>query len=274
MQSKLGKYSLLAFATAAGIMQAQLQDGGAPSGGTTEPPKDDGKKKPEIVKADKPAAPTDYVEMSPQVFHFKTEKLRNEKGEEIGTGKKHPSVEIYLPVPKPDRLAEILTAGPDQFVKERELLMQAVTDQIYRVARSQINEIREKDSASNITPASLNYDKLDWTAIANMPKSERGAYAPDEEELKSFFDSYLEVMPAATNKSKEKIENHVLCFKTNFKKQRAQKEILEMFRDALAVYVSNAGEEAVEENSDVIEYYSNKLNRLLKAEETITMDDL
>lgn len=275
MQAKFGKFALLAIAAGA-FMNAQLQEGGAPSGGPTDVSNDkkDEKKKPEIIKAPAPSAPTDYVDMSAQIFHFKTEKLRNEKGEEIGTGKKHPSVEIYLPVPKSDRLVEFLQNPEGKFTKERELLMTAVTDQIYRVARMQINELRDKQADAAITPASLNYDKLDWTAIANMPKSERGAYVPEEEDIKAFLESYQEIMPAATNKSKEKIENHVLCFQTGFKKQRAQKEILEMFKDALAIYISQAGEAAVEEHADVIEYFSNRLERMLKSEEKITMEDL
>lgn len=244
-------------------------------------------KKPVIIKAEAPAPVNGYVDMKPNIFHFKTETLRNEKGEEIGKGKKHPSVEMYLPIPKAEKLVEFLQQ-PDTFTKEvdgkqvtspnleKALILEAITDQIYRVARAQINELRTNDKTKDvpITPASLNYDKLDWTFIANMPKSERGAYAPDDEELKAFLDHYLEIMPAATNKTKEKIENHVLCFKTGFKKQRAQKEILEMFQDALAIYVTKAGESALEEHSDVIEYFSNKLTKMLKAEENITMDDL
>ncbi len=269
---QIGKHNI-AILAAMGAMAAMVHDDqpGAAGGGTA---KAEEKKKPEIVKAEAPAAPNGFVAMLPNVFHFKTEKLKNEKGEEIGTGKKHPSVEIYLPVPTKSRLVEFLQDTEGKFTKEVELLNQAITDQIYRIARVQINELREKTPDGNITPASLNYDKLDWTAIANMPKSERGAYAPNEEELKSFFDSYLEVMPAAAEKTKEKIENHVLCFKTGFKKQRAQKEILEMFQNALQIYVASAGEAAVQDNADVIEYYSNKLERMLKAEETITMEDL
>lgn len=289
MVAKFGKFSLLALA-AAGLCQSAVMEGGEGGGGVATAPaadknKAEEKKKPEIIKAPAPTPINDFVVMSPQIFHFKTETLRNAEGKEIGKGKKHPSVEIYLPVPKDTKLAEFLLApdftevevdGKPQKVvnKEKELIMQAVTDQIYRIARMQINEKREKNAGEQITPASLNYDKLDWTAIANMPKSERGAYVPEEEDIKAFLASYLELMPELANKSKEKIENHVLCFQTGFKKQRAQKEILEMFRDALNIYVASAGENNVEEHADVIEYFSNKLERMLKSEEKITMDDL
>jgi hypothetical protein len=155
-----------------------------------------------------------------------------------------------------------------------ELVLSAVFDVIYGVARGQVNDFRDKDSAATVTPAVLDFDKLDWTAIANTPKAERGAYAPSEEELKSFLDSYAEVMPAATGRSESAIKNHVTLFAAGFKKQRAQKEILELFVGMLQVYLSKAPADAVEENLQVVEYFSNKLERWLKAEEKITMDML
>lgn len=210
--------------------------------------------------------------MTKQTFHFKTEKLRNEKGEVVGEGKKHPSVELDLPVPTIGRLQEYL-ANPEQFKAEVDLLLSTITDQVYRVARSQINDFRDNNKDSTVTAAVLNYDKLDWTAIANMPKSERGSSVPGDEDIKAFLDSYLAIMPAALGKDKEKIENHLVCFQTGFKKQRAQKDILEMFTNALAVYITAVGE-GIEEHLEVVEYFSNRLNKLLKSEEKITMDDL
>jgi hypothetical protein len=208
-----------------------------------------------------------------QSFHFKTEKLRNEKGEIVGEGKKHPSVNLDLPVPTVAYLKQIL-AEPASFQKEVELLLSTLTDQVYRVARGQINDFRENNKDGTVTQAALNYDKLSWAAIANMPKSERGSSVPSDEEIKAFLDSYLTVMPQALNKKKEAIENHLLCFQGVFKKQRSQKDILEMFLNALAVYMTTVGEETAEEHIEVIEYFSNRLNKMLKSEEKITMDDL
>jgi len=210
--------------------------------------------------------------MVKQVFHFKTEKLRNEKGEVIGEGKKHPSVELDLPVPTLEQISEWLK-DPSAYAKEIELLQSTMLDQVYRVARIQINDFRENNKDGVVTAAVLNYDKLDWTAIANMPKAERGSSIPSEEDIKAFYEAYLRVMPKALNKPQQNIENHILCYQTGFKKQRSQKEILEMFLNALQVFVVTMGDE-VEEYVDVVEYFSNKLNKLLKAEEKLTLDDL
>lgn len=220
-----------------------------------------------------PAAPNGFVTMEKQSFHFKTEKLRDDKGTVIGEGKKIPKADLFLPIPKTERLIEILQGG-EEYKKERELLMSAVKDVIYGVARGQINDFRESNKDKVVTAEALNYDKLDWTAIANTPAAQRGTSVPSDEDMQVFFNSYLEVMPQATNKPKEKIENHIVLFKTGFKKQRGQKDFLEVFRNALGVYVTAVNEETLEENQEVVEYFSNRLERMLSAEEKITLEDI
>jgi len=215
------------------------------------------------------------VNLVKSVFHFKTEKLRDEKGAVIGAGKKHPSVDIDLPVPSIPRLQEFLN-DPVKYAKEVELVLSTITDQVYRVARGQINDFREKPENKDavVTAASLDYDKLDWTAISNMPKAERASSVPSDEDIATFLESYLAVMPAALNKPKPNIENHILCFQSGFKKQRSQKDVLEMFSNALQVYVTTVGAETVEENQEVLEYFINRLTKLLKTEEKLTLDNL
>lgn len=213
------------------------------------------------------------VTLVKSIFHFKTEKLRDEKGQVIGEGKKHPAVEIDLPVPTTERLIQFLQ-DPVTFAKEVELLNSTILDQVYRIARGQINDWREANKDGTVTPAVLNFDKLDWTAIANMPKAERASSIPSDEDQNAFLASYLEVMPTALNKPKQNIENHVACFQSGFKKQRSQKDILEMFKNALAVYLTTAGDERVEEHLEVIEYFSNRLDKMLKSEDKYSMDNL
>jgi hypothetical protein len=220
-----------------------------------------------------PITATGPVALVKAAFHFKTEKLRDEKGNVIGEGKKHPSVTMDLPVPSLVRIQEYL-ADPVRFSKEVELLFATFQDQIYRVARGQINDFREANKDATVTAASLNYDKLDWTAIANMPKGERASTVPADEDMKAFFASYLSVMPAALNKPVKNIENHIACFDSGFKKQRSQKDILEAFTQFLSVYMTQAGDDAVEEHLEVIEYFTARLDKLLKSEEKITMDNL
>lgn len=226
-----------------------------------------------------PPAPNDYVVMQPQKFHFKKEKLRDENGKEVGEGKKLPTAELFLPVPKSSYLIDILQDTTDKYSKERALLLDAVSDVVYGVARGQINAFREvpANKETPITMSVLNLEKLDWTAIANMPKGERGSSVPSDEDIKAFLESYLEVMPAATGKTKEKIENHVALFTAKFKKQRGQKELLEVMLSALSIYVTTMAEsqpDALDDHAPVIEYFQAMLERYMKAEEKITMDDI
>lgn len=224
-------------------------------------------------------APTpinDYTEMKPFTFHFKKEKLRDETGKEVGEGKKLPAANLFLPVPKVSKLVEILQSTGETLAKERALLMDAVVDVVYGVARGQINAFRDIEANKDqpVTLAALNLDKLDWTAIANMPKGERGTSVPSDEDIQSFLDSYLEVMPKAADKSKEKIEVHCALFKAKFKKQRSQKELLEVFQNALGIYIGAVTDDVLEDQLPVVEYYQTMLARMLKSEEKITMDDI
>jgi hypothetical protein len=224
--------------------------------------------------AEAPATdPNALSAMVKELFHFKTEKLKNETGEVIGEGKKHPSVTLDLPVPTIKRLQQFL-ADPATYAKEVELLISTVTDTIYSAARAQINDWREANKDGTVTAAAINYDKLDWTAIANMPKRERASSVPDEDDIKAFLEVYLEVMPAALNRPKKNIENHILCFQTVFRRQRSAKDILEMFQNSLAVFIQTVGEEVVAQHLQVLEYYSDRLAKLLASEEKISMDTL
>lgn len=226
-----------------------------------------------MTDATETTAPSSTVAMSKAVFHFKTEKSKDEQTGLVVEGKKHPAVTIDLPVPTVARLQEYL-GDTTKYAKEVELLISTVTDQIYRVARGQINDFREANKDGVVTAAVLNYAGLDWTAIANMPKGERASSVPGDEDVKAFLASYLEIMPAALNKPKANIDNHLLCFQSGFKKQRSAKEILEMFQNALLVYMATATPEVVEEHLEVVEYYSGRLTKMLTAEEKLTLDNL
>lgn len=211
--------------------------------------------------------------MTDAKFNFKTEKLRNEKGEVIGEGKKHPSVELKLPVPSRDALAVFLT-NPEQYSKELQLLDAALFDVVYRMARQQINDFREKNSEATITEAALNYAGLDWTAIANLPPSSRGSVVPADEDFTAFYQSYIAIMPGVTGKPKDKIENHTAIFSQGFKKQRNNVAILGVLRDALAMYAANADEATVEEHAEVLGYLVARCEKFIAAPVEITLDNV
>jgi hypothetical protein len=220
-----------------------------------------------------PLTTTEQMALVKSVFHFKTEKTRDDAGNVIGEGKKHPSVSLDLPVPSLTAILGWISA-PEQHAKELELLVSTLQDQVYRVARGQINDYREANKGAAVTAASLAFDKLSWTAIANMPKNERASTVPAEEEIKAFLAHYGQVMPDALGKTTKQIAAHVAIMGEGFKKQRSQKDMLELFVQFLTTYTAVAGEEALEEHGEVVEYLTGRLEKLLKTEEKITMDDL
>lgn len=206
-------------------------------------------------------------------FHFKTEKIRDANGVEIGTGKKHPSVDLPLPIPTAQTLGTFL-ANADKFPKEVELLISAVTDQIYNIARQQINAARENTKDLIVSASTLDFAKLSWTAIANMPKSERASSVPSDEDVLAFLESYKAVMPSATGKDASKIAVHCEIIKDGFKKVKSQRPMLEVFQNAFTIYVASVDESTLEEHASVVDYYQGRLVKLLASEEKVTMDDI
>lgn len=256
--------SLILGAFAAMAMQESTTTEGTGAGNGTATPT------PEVV----PAAPSPNAVMVKESFHFKKEKIRDDNGVIVGEGKKLPKAELYLPIPTPEYLVSILQGG-EQTAKQRDLLMSALESIVYSQAREQINDIREKNKdIITITQDRLNLDTLLWDHIANLPARERASSVPGDEDLQSFFESYLSVMPKALDKDEGKIKNHVNIFKEGFKKQRSNKPMLEVFKNFLAVYVQNVQDETLEEQGAVVTYFETKLDRMLKSEEKITMDDI
>lgn len=271
MYKSHSKVALLAVICGAGLYRSQ--EDGSGTGDATAP----ATAAPAVIPAGPvPAAPSEHVTMQKRNFHFKKEKdVMSEDGKTVvEEGKKLPTAECYLPIPTPAYLAKILTAPADQFVKERELIMSVVADAVYSVARGQVNDFREKDPTAVVTNAALDYDRLDFTAIANTPKAERGAYVPGDEELKAFLEVYVGVMPAATDKPVENIKNHVPFYQSLFKKYRNQKQVLQLFANSLSVFVTSVEPDVLEEHQDVVEYFISKLDKWLKAEEKLDMDAL
>jgi len=171
-------------------------------------------------------------------FNFKSRKLVDESGAEIGKTRKQPSVECDLPVPDAHEVSNILAAGG----KEAELILAAVSNIIYDAARGQFDEIIESfgdDSSKDVAASMLDYDRLTLTYVANLPPAQRGGSAVSDEDWTAFFEDYLAVMVAATSKTADRIKNHINLFKKPAK-AKANKEVLSVLVDQLDIYMSNS----------------------------------
>ena len=171
-------------------------------------------------------------------FNFKSRKITDENGKEIGRTKKQPSIEVDLPVLSSDELVNVLQTGG----KEAELITSAVSDIIYAAAREQFDEVIESfgdDDTKEVSAQHLDYDKLTLTYIASIPPAQRGSTAISEEEWVAFFEDYLSTMVAATGKSEERIKNHINLFKKPAK-AKANKEVLAVLVDQLEIYMASS----------------------------------
>lgn len=172
-------------------------------------------------------------------FNFKSRRITDEAGNEIGRTKKQPSLTVDLPVPTTDEVIAMLQAGGAEAV----LLMTQISDIIYQAARGQFDEVIEQfgdDDSKEVTADMLNYDQLSISYLANLPPSSRGAQAISDEEWQAFFEDYLAVMVAATGKTEDRIKNHINLFKKP-QKAKANKEVLKVLVDQLDIYLASSG---------------------------------
>lgn len=172
-------------------------------------------------------------------FNFKSRRITDESGNEIGRTKKQPSLTVDLPVPSTDEVITMLQAGGAEAV----LLMAQIGDIIYQAARGQFDEIIEQfgdDDSKEVTADMLNYDQLSISYLANLPPSSRGVQAISDEEWQAFFEDYLAVMVAATGKTEDRIKNHINLFKRP-QKAKANKEVLKVLVDQLDIYLASSG---------------------------------
>lgn len=172
-------------------------------------------------------------------FNFKSRRITDENGNEIGRTKKQPSLTVDLPVPSTDEVIAMLQSGGAEAV----LLMTQIGDTIYQAARGQFDEVIEQfgdDDSKEVTADMLNYDQLSITYLANLPPSSRGVQAISDEEWQAFFEDYLAVMVAATGKTEDRIKNHINLFKRP-QKAKANKEVLKVLVDQLDIYLASSG---------------------------------
>ncbi len=174
-----------------------------------------------------------------QKFNFKSRKITDESGKEIGRTKKQPSLVATLPVPTNEELIAQLQV-PESAISK--LVMAAVQAVIYGAAREQFDEIIDSfgdDDTQEVNASMLDYDKLDLEYLANLPPSQRGGTALSEEDWTAFFGDYLQVMVAATGKEEARIKNHINLFKKPLK-AKAHKDILAVLVDQLDIYMASS----------------------------------
>jgi hypothetical protein len=202
-------------------------------------------------------------------FNFKSRKITDENGKEIGRTKKQPSVICDLPVPSTEDVILILQDGGAEAI----LIHSAIADIIYNSARNQFDEIIEGfgEEDKEVNASMLNYGQLSLEYIASIPPSSRGATAISDEEWQAFFEDYLSVMVAATGKAEERIKNHINLFKRP-QKAKANKEVLQVLVDQLDIYLASSGN--LEDTALAAERIRNKYSKWISEPERAVDLDL
>ena len=196
------------------------------------------------------------------VFHFKKEKIRNEKGEVVGEGTKRPSINMSLLVPS---LISIINSGSESAIR---LLEDAVLDTVYTRAR----ELFTEDTERKLDAANFPYEKLDWQAIADLPPAEKRGGGIAKETWESFYDDYVEVMCAVTGKEKARVTKAADIFKQRLQPVRSRKDVLGAMSEFLDVWFTNSKNQ--EDFVDVYKFLKSKADAFLKEDDSALLEAL
>lgn len=204
-------------------------------------------------------------------FNFKTRTIKNEDGSVLKTLKKQPSVIVQLPYLTAE---EVVATLQSEDVKAKDLVLEYVNSAIRDQARAQFDELIESfgdDDSRTVSGDQLDFDKLTFSYIANLPPAQRGARALSEEDYTAFFTDYTQVMVATTGKPVEKIKKHIELFKKPARVKSA-KDVLGVLIEQLDVYLVSSPN--LEETGEAANRIRSKFDKWLKAEEEVSLDAL
>jgi len=210
-------------------------------------------------------------------FFFKSPSIKDEQGNEIGKGPKPPTVVAVLPTPSVDEIIEILSHFNETEdgkegkktvdAKIADLLIEQIDDIIFQGGKQQISYWQEKNPGKNFSATDFDLSRLTLEYLATLPKGQRGAWAPSDEELKSFNEDYSAVMIELVNYDPKKVKIHCDIFLRGLARVKSDKVAVAKMKDLLTVYASKKDEDSMGEYSQVYDWLMTKADRYLAAEE-------
>lgn len=207
-------------------------------------------------------------------FFFKTPVLKDDAGNEIGKGVKPPTVQAVIPTPSVEdtitylgHVGETVDGKKTVAAKVADMIVEAVDDLIFQGAKNFIANWQEKNPGKNFTATDFDLTKLTLEYLANLPKGQRGAWAPSDEELKAFNEDYAAVMIELVNYDPKKVKVHCDIFLKGLAKVKSDKAAVQKMKDLLTVYASKKDEDTMAEYSQVYDWLVNKADKYLAAEE-------
>lgn len=210
--------------------------------------------------------------------------FRTTKDEKTGVETKRPAVDVKLPVLNFDGVVQILqmyaqTVGNLES-EDQKLRAEAVSwKKQYDLLFSSVQGVYEsaiKDflgDNSNITSENFPYREFTWEQIANQPESERRGRGIAKEVWDDFIKSYMTIMPGITGKPQSNIDKQaaILAQKLNPLKNHEDKEkILPNFKNALTLYMNNAGNDA-ETYASCVQFLIEKADKILSSDKNANL---
>jgi hypothetical protein len=215
-------------------------------------------------------------------FSFRTTDIPDESklgqidpktGKQVTKEWKRPTLTMGLPMITAAGAAAALSAGD----KTSELILDAINDVIINRQRGLIGEKIEADAGVTLTPEIFDLNVLNLVAIANLPKSERGA-GISKDAWAGFVKDYKETMSSdeavalfADHKprSPEVLEKHGILLAGKFNQVRSRKDVVGQMLGFLDIWVECS--KNAEEHQACYDLLRNKGDAILKGE---SFDDL
>lgn len=197
----------------------------------------------------------DQVEVN---FNF-----RKVTDEVTGNDFKRPTVKLNIPRPSVEGIKAILENGDSpEGSKALELLLEAVQS----VQETRARQILSDSTGESLTAETFPFDELDFTKIANLPKSDRREAAIPKEVWDDFVRDYISIMPALANKTVAKVALAAKVFTKRFNigDVKTDKVALKLLRDQLSIYISNTTRQ--EEFVDLVDMLDKKAEGYINAE--------
>lgn len=201
------------------------------------------------------------VDMTKVTLRFRKDALGNTR----------PPVDVVVPRPSVEGIAAILNnANTEEGKKELDLLLDAVLAVQQSVLRSMAGELIEAGQA--VKAESFDTTKLLWSAIAAMPAKERAGSAISKEDWETFVADYVEVMPSATGKSKEKVALAASLFAKKLLPVKTNLETLAILSQQLDIWYEASKNQ--EQFAEVYSFLRDRIDTYTKPEAQITADSL
>ena len=186
-------------------------------------------------------------------YNFRKDKL----------GNKRPSVNLKLPFITVDGLVESLS---DEKIVN--FVLEVVNDSIYQAAKSQISD---EEKPVN-TQEELDINSLSLQFLANMPPAERRGGGIPKETWEAWGEDYMEIMPTATGKKREHVQNGLTFMLKKFQPVKTDKLVLAKLKELLDIYITST--ERLDEFEVCVKFLAEKVDSLLASDSSKLLENL